>query len=83
MPVQLMKGKSSSSRWEGASDSGKNGDCFNERTCLAGRPTDGRFASIAVAQGRIAVVNLEQAILQTDVAQQRLQEFEEQRGLRL
>ena len=32
--------------------------------------------SIAVAQGRIAVVNLEQAILQTDVAQQRLQEFE-------
>ena len=32
--------------------------------------------SIAVAQGRIAVVNLEQAILQTDVAQKRLQEFE-------
>ena len=27
--------------------------------------------SIALAQGRIAVVNLEQAILQTDVAQQR------------
>ena len=33
--------------------------------------------SIALAQGRIAVVNLEQAILQTDVAQQRLQEFED------
>ena len=32
--------------------------------------------SIALAQGRIAVVNLEQAILQTDAAQQRLQEFE-------
>ena len=32
--------------------------------------------SIVFAQGRIAVVNLEQAILQTDVAQQRLEEFE-------
>ena len=32
--------------------------------------------STVLAQGRIAVVNLEQAILQTDVAQQRLQEFE-------
>ena len=32
--------------------------------------------SIVLAQGRIAVVNLEQAILQTDVAQQRLEEFE-------
>ena len=29
-----------------------------------------------IGSGRIAVVNLEQAILQTDVAQQRLQEFE-------
>jgi len=33
--------------------------------------------SMVVAQGQIAVVNLEQAILQTDVAQQRMQEFEE------
>ena len=33
--------------------------------------------SVVVAQGQIAVVNLEQAILQTDVAQQRMQEFEE------
>lgn len=30
----------------------------------------------AMAQGRIAVVNLEEAILQTDFAQQRLSEFE-------
>ncbi len=33
--------------------------------------------SVVLAQGQIAVVNLEQAILQTDVAQQRMQEFEE------
>ena len=32
---------------------------------------------LASAQGRIAVVNLEEAILQTDFAQQRLAEFEE------
>ena len=32
--------------------------------------------SVVLAQGQIAVVNLEQAILQTDVAQQRMQEFE-------
>lgn len=32
--------------------------------------------AIASAQGRIAVVNLEEAILQTDYAQQRLNEFE-------
>ena len=31
---------------------------------------------VASAQGRIAVVNLEEAILQTDYAQQRLSEFE-------
>ncbi|GIR70965.1 MAG: hypothetical protein CM15mP74_22160 [Halieaceae bacterium] len=49
---------------------------FNERTCLASRHADGCIAVDCLAQGRIAVVNLEQAILQTDVAQQRLQEFE-------
>jgi len=32
--------------------------------------------TLAVAQGKIAVVNLEEAILQTDLAQQRLAEFE-------
>ena len=32
---------------------------------------------VAVAQGKIAVVNLEEAILQTDYAQQRLSEFED------
>jgi outer membrane protein len=32
--------------------------------------------TVVMAQGRIAVVNLEQAILQTDVAQQRMEEFE-------
>ena len=32
---------------------------------------------VAAAQGRIAVVNLEEAILQTDYAQQRLSEFEQ------
>ena len=31
---------------------------------------------VALAQGKIAVVNLEEAILQTDLAQQRLAEFE-------
>jgi len=31
---------------------------------------------LALAQGKIAVVNLEEAILQTDIAQQRLAEFE-------
>ena len=33
-------------------------------------------STVAHAQGRIAVVDLEQAILQTDYAQQRLREFE-------
>ena len=32
--------------------------------------------TLAMAQGKIAVVNLEEAILQTDLAQQRLAEFE-------
>ena len=32
--------------------------------------------ALAIAQGKIAVVNLEEAILQTDLAQQRLAEFE-------
>ena len=32
-------------------------------------------SSVAFAQGKIAVVNLEQAILQTDFAQQQLEEF--------
>lgn len=32
--------------------------------------------TLAMAQGKIAVVNLEEAILQTDLAQQRLTEFE-------
>lgn len=32
--------------------------------------------TLALAQGRIAVVNLEEAILQTDFAQQRLNQFE-------
>ena len=31
---------------------------------------------LVLAQGRIAVVNLEEAILQTDLAQQQLQAFE-------
>ena len=33
-------------------------------------------STLAHAQGRIAVVNLEEAILQTDSAQQRLRDFE-------
>ena len=33
-------------------------------------------STVAHAQGRIAVVNLEEAILQTDYAQQRLRDFE-------
>ncbi len=48
---------------------------MNTRVCLAGFLM-AVLPSIVVAQGRIAVVNLEQAILQTDVAQQRLEEFE-------
>ena len=48
---------------------------MNARVWLAGLLM-AVLPSIALAQGRIAVVNLEQAILQTDVAQQRLQEFE-------
>ena len=49
---------------------------MNARVWLAGLLM-AVLPSIVLAQGRIAVVNLEQAILQTDVAQQRLQEFEE------
>ena len=48
---------------------------MNARVWLAGLLM-AVLPSIVLAQGRIAVVNLEQAILQTDVAQQRLQEFE-------
>jgi outer membrane protein len=48
---------------------------MNARVWLAGLLM-AILPSIVLAQGRIAVVNLEQAILQTDVAQQRLQEFE-------
>ena len=48
---------------------------MNARVWLAGLLM-AVLPSIVFAQGRIAVVNLEQAILQTDVAQQRLQEFE-------
>ena len=48
---------------------------MNARVWLAGLLM-ALLPSIVMAQGRIAVVNLEQAILQTDVAQQRLQEFE-------
>ena len=48
---------------------------MNARTWLAGLLM-AVLPSIVLAQGRIAVVNLEQAILQTDVAQQRLEEFE-------
>ena len=48
---------------------------MNARVWLAGLLM-AVLPSIVSAQGRIAVVNLEQAILQTDVAQQRLQEFE-------
>ena len=48
---------------------------MNARVWLAGLLM-AVLPSIALAQGRIAVVNLEQAILQTDVAQQRLEEFE-------
>jgi Skp family chaperone for outer membrane proteins len=71
-----MKGKSSSFRWGEASDVRKNGESsMNARVWLAGLLM-AILPSIALAQGRIAVVNLEQAILQTDVAQQRLQEFE-------
>ena len=33
------------------------------------------LSSVAYAQGKIAVVNLEQAILQTDFAQQQLEDF--------
>ena len=36
--------------------------------------------TLAMAQGKIAVVNLEEAILQTDLAQQRLAEFENNEG---
>jgi outer membrane protein len=71
-----MKGKSSSSRWDEASDVRKNGESsMNARVWLAGLLM-AVLPSIVLAQGRIAVVNLEQAILQTDVAQQRLEEFE-------
>ncbi|MGB0623640.1 MAG: OmpH family outer membrane protein [Luminiphilus sp.] len=48
---------------------------MNARVWLAGLLM-AVLPSIVLAQGRIAVVNLEQAILQTDVAQQRLEEFE-------
>ena len=48
---------------------------MNARVWLAGLLM-AVLPSMVMAQGRIAVVNLEQAILQTDVAQQRLQEFE-------
>ena len=48
---------------------------MNARVWLAGLLM-AVLPSIVLAQGRIAVVNLEQAILQTDVAQQRLQGFE-------
>jgi outer membrane protein len=48
---------------------------MNARVWLAGFLM-ALLPSIVLAQGRIAVVNLEQAILQTDVAQQRLEEFE-------
>ena len=34
------------------------------------------FPGLVLAQGKIAVVNLEAAILQTDLAQARLEEFE-------
>ena len=49
---------------------------FNERTCLAGRPADGCFAIDCYGSGPNRRVNLEQVIFQTDVAQQRLEEFE-------
>ena len=48
---------------------------MNARVWLAGLLM-AVLPSIVMAQGRIAVVNLEQAILQTDVAQQRLEGFE-------
>ena len=54
---------------------GKYGDVWmNVRFWLAGLLLV--LPTLVMAQGKIAVVNLEQAILQTDVAQQRMEEFE-------
>ena len=47
------------------------------RVWLAGLLSGRRCRRLLWRRAEIAVVNLEQAILQTDVAQQRLQEFEE------
>ena len=76
MLVRLMREKSSSSPWVVASEVLKNGDVsMNARVWLTGLLISA-LPVLVLAQGRIAVVNLEEAILQTDLAQQQLQAFE-------
>ncbi|MBT5207918.1 MAG: OmpH family outer membrane protein [Halieaceae bacterium] len=78
MPVRLTSVKYSSLRWEEVSNFKtllrevvvKPFNKFLVSAALLVLPT------LAMAQGKIAVVNLEEAILQTDLAQQRLAEFE-------
>ena len=78
MPARLTSVKYSSLRWEEVSNFKtllrevvvKPFNKFLVSAALLVLPT------LAMAQGKIAVVNLEEAILQTDLAQQRLTEFE-------
>ncbi|MBT7340520.1 MAG: OmpH family outer membrane protein [Halieaceae bacterium] len=78
MPARLTSVKYSSLRWEEVSNFKtllrevvvKPFNKFLVSAALLVLPT------LAMAQGKIAVVNLEEAILQTDLAQQRLAEFE-------
>jgi len=78
MPARLTSVKYSSLRWEEVSNFktllrevvAKPFNKFLVSAALLVLPT------LAMAQGKIAVVNLEEAILQTDLAQQRLAEFE-------
>ena len=78
MPARLTSVKYSSLRWEEVSNFKtllrevvvKPFNRFLVSAALLVLPT------LAMAQGKIAVVNLEEAILQTDLAQQRLAEFE-------
>jgi outer membrane protein len=78
MPARLTSVKYSSLRWEEVSNFKtllrevvvKPFSKFLVSAALLVLPT------LVMAQGKIAVVNLEEAILQTDLAQQRLAEFE-------
>lgn len=78
MPARLTSVKYSSLRWEEVSNFKtllrevvvKPFNKFLVSAALLVLPT------LVMAQGKIAVVNLEEAILQTDLAQQRLAEFE-------